>query len=178
MSQPLVLKTSKSNSAYKAGIIERSQFDRATKTWGSPRQHEVRVRTISKGHYAIGLKVDGEFVKVGSVDQQAVGIYSLNFVSGSAYRDRLTLAQAVEVVCHSYLQDAEYRAYQTSPAGLAEKAKEAAAQAAREAEYEATQNAAQVRKAALADLGITSDGFSLTADQIDALLALVPVTVA
>jgi hypothetical protein len=178
--QPLTLKNVKvgNTKTTKVGDVQRSTFDKVTREFGEPVSFRVRVRTTRKGHYAIEVKIDEAFVSVGSVDQQAVGIYSLNFVSGSSYRDRLTLNQAVEVVVHAYLQDLEYAAYQASEAGLAEQAERDARAATVQAQYEATQQAAQARKARLADLGIESNGMSLTIDQIDALLALVPVTVA
>lgn len=175
--QPLVLKNVKvgNTKTTKVGDVQRSTFDKVTKEFGEPVSFRVRVRTTRKGHYAIEVKIDETFVSVGSVDQQAVGIYSLNFVSGSSYRDRLTLNQAVEVVAHAYLQDLDYAAYQASPAGLAEKAKEAEKAAAIQAEYHATQRAAQVRKDTLLALGIESNGFTLDAAGIDTLLSLVAI---
>jgi hypothetical protein len=87
----------------------------------------------------------------------------------------ITLASAAERVVNTFLQNEEYKAFKASDAGLAEQAERDAKAAAQAAEYQATQHAAQARKDALLALGIESNGFTLDAAGIDALLALVSI---
>ena len=160
-------------------VIRPTRFAALEYGWYTPDGEQMRKSTTFyvvdkyKGAYDLYLDMENGAVYVGAVRQRAVGLYTLHFVSGSSYSDRMTLVHAMENVAYTYLNNAAYEYFKTTTKGLVEAAEKQAKADAQQAQIDAIKAADQVRKERLSSLGIESDGKSLTAEQIDSLLAIV-----